>query len=725
MLFLPKIISAQDTLICDNGGFESNFLYYKGYDALYNSGSDDCIPKYLGVNVNWGSPLSLPANRKFEIVNSGTDDLVGFTTTKFGSKGLKINNNYGHTTDTCSGNRDANRLIKRFKVTEDTRDFTVWYAAILENPSGHSNSQPFFSIKCDLASQYDLCFDASILQCEENYNDSICDFDQIDALDWSCHRFKISKEEIGNIATLEIITADCGCGAHFGYAYIDGICEDCFNSSLGSIHLFNDDMDSSGLGINYLSCDSDTILICGSYELPTICGDWDVDSITLNGITIDDIEIDEVNKIFCFKLPYSIFDYEECLEFYAEIYFDSPLVTLPPQLSNTIEICKDQFENFSFEVSECFDNGTIPNISDDYYYVTVDLNYIGTRSWSILRQLVDPYPDEDGTSTIESGVGSGTFILGPFLIQEGSWQLVIDLPECDYFDEVSPPEYCSSCEFFNNAFLSDVECIDPPGTQWEFKLFVPGPTSGTYSLSGDITDVGNYSVTETFGPYTISQNCLTFTLTDGEDICVEVGEMTVCPPKPCNVSCKIEVKVEEVICDEEEKGDFFVKLDITSGTSGYICYKIVSGGTPTTFTPFPGSGLIGPFSSDIILVIALCPTHVCGCTTPSCYKVLYIAQPDCESREEEPRKKIVELDQKNVQNELLVTPNPFNTNELILKSKLKWTIFELYNIEGKILLKDNFIGEDYKISINLNSGIYFIKYIDDEGNLKITNAIKQ
>ncbi|MBK7692741.1 MAG: hypothetical protein IPI30_00085 [Saprospiraceae bacterium] len=126
-----------------------------------------------------------------------------------------MNNRYGHKEDVCEGHKDVNRLKKRFKVTKENRIFSVWFAAVLENPSGHANAQPFFSIKCDLAPYSDLCIDASIISCEANRSDGLCDFDPIDSIDWACHKIIIPVDQIGNIATLEIIAADCGAQDHF------------------------------------------------------------------------------------------------------------------------------------------------------------------------------------------------------------------------------------------------------------------------------------------------------------------------------------------------------------------------------------------------------------------------------------------------------------------------------------------------------------------------------
>ena len=128
-----------DTLICDNGGFEDDFQYYEGERTTYFNGSDSCSLVDAANNpVVWEDVLTLPSAKEFEIVTTGIDPLVGFDMVKFGNKALKLNNQYGHTLPngySCAGSRGVNKLTKRFKVTEENRDFTIWYSAILENPA--------------------------------------------------------------------------------------------------------------------------------------------------------------------------------------------------------------------------------------------------------------------------------------------------------------------------------------------------------------------------------------------------------------------------------------------------------------------------------------------------------------------------------------------------------------------------------------------------------------
>lgn len=342
-LYFPKIKTQAltDTLICDNGGFESDFQYYQGYTGLFTSGSNTCTPQYGSNPIIW-TPVVMPVTNRFEIMTSGTDPLVGIQQVKFGTKSLRINNKYGHAS-TCGGNFGIDRVLKRFLVTEENRSFTVWYAVALENPVGHVNQQSFLNIKCDKAPADELCFDADFLKCGRRYYDPICNgpfysFDTIDVIDWACHRFTIPSSEIGTIATIEMIVADCGQGAHFGYAYIDGFCEECTGSSLGSIYL-NGSIVNPEYGIDYFTCDGLTAKVCGTYTIPTLCGLWEVDTITIPGYTVQNVVIDRKKKTFCFEFLVSNFTSEECLDLFALITYTSSIgMQLPAQSSNPITI---------------------------------------------------------------------------------------------------------------------------------------------------------------------------------------------------------------------------------------------------------------------------------------------------------------------------------------------------------------------------------------------------
>ena len=727
-IFIPSKSECQtDTLICDNGGFESNFTYYFGKTATFDAGSNTCTPTLNGNPVTWASS-SLPAFRRFEIATTGLDTLSGINRVKFGSKSLLLNNRYSHTGgDICDSTyRDINKLVKRFKVTEANRDFTVWFAVILETPAGHSGNQPYFSIECDLAPNSDLCFDAAQLECTDTYADTICEFPRVDVVDWSCHRIKIPKSEIGNIATLEISAADCGLHAHFGYAYIDGICEECEGSALGSVTLYEYPWDCE-LGIQTRSCEGDTIRICGTYTLPTVCGTWDLDSIKAPGYDIYNVEIDEGEKTFCFDIAKSDFPEDSCVDLYVVAYFSSNLTTFSEPLSNSIEICDTDFQEFGIDVTTgiCQDNGTSNLLSDDYYYVSVELAMDECDTFTIHRTLDDPYPNESGHYILETGTGSGTYDLGPILIQEGSWELVIDFGDCSDTFEIEPPSFCSGCSKFRRVKISNITCInggsdnDPTNDTWSYDINVPGLT-GTYQIDG----AGMYSygsTVYTINKGTIGHNCILMTLSD----LVLTGctaDFIVCPPKPCptNESCELEVYVTDVYCDNEDT-EFYVELNVTGGAS-YLCYKASKASDNSLVSQGSFSSILGPFTEDIWLEVKICTTAICTCSVPSCFKVIYVPFPDCDNLEFRSSK--ILSSNKGDPNELLVIPNPINGKELLLRSSLKTTSFEFFNSSAKLIFQGNFIGTEYRLSLDIPAGLYFVRYKNNEGKYNYLKVIK-
>ena len=715
-IFLLSRSNAQvDTFICDNGGFEQGFQYYTGSSGFFEEGSKTCTPTQNGYPIAW-IPRSMPTANRFEIVYGGTDPLIGIPRTKFGSSSLMLNNRYGHL-DLCDGDKDANRIQKRFKVTEENRHFAVWFAAILENPDGHGDSQPWFSISCDLVPEQTLCFDADMLECDKIRTDPLCIFEKIDSVDWACHKFNIPSNKIGQIATLSIIASDCGCGKHFGYAYIDGICEDCNNSAFGNSTLYDQPMNNLGYGIEYYSCDGENIRICGKYDLPSVCGNWILESLTAPGFNIFNVSIDPASKRYCFDLPKSNFSIGQCRDLFTTLIFKSNGVSLPPVNSNTIEICYDDYKiiNIQSQTGQCQNNNTTNVMSDDYYYVQLDLINIGNHSYIIQRQLNNPYPNEPGPYTLKTGNGSAVLNLGPFIIQEGPWTLTVNVDGCLFSFQITPPAFCSAtCQDFNNLSIRNVTCY--PNNTWTFDLTVP--TGGSYT----VTDLSNNSFTNcssgaipcTINGGNISTACKRFNVQFTS--CPNSIYIDVCPPKPCNVNCGLEVYRKDLYCNQEGNMYYFT-LDVKSA-GNFLCYKTLPGGA---MGPLP-SGPLGPYSSDITLTVYECNNAACNCPAPSCFKSIFIPKPDC------PRLNYRNKNQQSNLNveDLRVFPNPSNTGIITLQSSNENIRFELWSIDQKLILTHQKLEQSKELDLrHLPSGLYFIKYFISEEKMKVLKFILQ
>ncbi|MBK6351865.1 MAG: T9SS type A sorting domain-containing protein [Saprospiraceae bacterium] len=710
-------LSAQDTLICDNGGFEDGFDYYFGEVTSFQTGSDNCTPSFGGQPSTWVSS-SLPGFHRFSIVSSGTDSLVGIPMTKFGNKALRLNHPYGHNDD-CTTDFDVNKIVKRFKVTQTNREFTIWFAIVFENPGvSHQNSQPYFNIHCDLASGGDLCFDANLLSCEQNFSDN-CPFDPIDVLNWSCHRISIPEDKIGSIATLEISSSDCGQGCHFGYAYIDGICEECTGSALGSATLYNQPMNNLGQGIDNFSCNGDTLTICGDYTLPYVCGNWILDSFKVFGISTYSYSLDTSTKTFCIDIPSTSLN-GNCKDVFVELSFKSVTNYILKATSNKINVCPENYAKYNITVTTgiCQNNGTTNQLSDDYYYVKVILANFTNTNWTMERELNDPYPNETGKYIIKTGSGNGTINLGPLLIQEGSWILRINAGYCTYEYNILPPDFCGECSQFNGTKISNITCHDN-GTsissddKWSFDVFVPG-NSGSYTITG----YGNYSFGSTHTinvAGNIGQSCIDLLFTYGNQGCD--ANFVICPPRPCSGSteCLLETFVTEVSCNQAST-NYSVKI-LAQGGSGQLCYQARSHATQNIIAQgnFPSSGILGAFTEDVEIKLFVC-------NNSDCYELSYITFPDCNNLEFRTAKQSIKLKDKS---ELIVVPNPIISDQIVILSDLLHTELEVFNCAGILLTKFSFKSNQYHFDFNYTSGVYFIRYKNSKGSYSYLKFIKK
>lgn len=705
------------TSVCDNGGFENGFTGYSGSSGVFDEGSNSCNPMESGFSTVFTS-ASLPSGLRFEIVSSGKDTLVGIDKTRFGSKALLINNRYGIPNgqhDSCWHSTEINKISKEFTVTQNNRVFSIWYAVVLENPSQHEDDQPFFSITCDLSPESDLCFDADVLSCEQEYIDSseFCTYDSIDVLDWSCHRIIIPESEIGNIATLEILVADCAKGDHFGYAYIDGICENCVGGEQGSIRLFPID-----------TCDFDST-ICGDYELPEICGlTWLLDSLIIPGYDIEDLEINHENQSFCFKLPSDNLTGDTCVNIMAKAVFNNGTLDANAVYSNTVEICDQYYTPFinSIVTSGCNDNGTGDFLSDDYYYVDVQIQRAAGLSWAISQELDEPYPNESGERNLDSGTGNGTIRLGPFYIQEGSWELTIVVGDCVFNAPIIPPNYCPTCNDLSEVVIDNVQCNEMTDT-WSFDLFVPG--SGNYNLKyNGSASSGTRGQINTVSGISFDEECRNYEIAFGQ--CE--ASFTICPPKPCDEECDLDAYIESVSCSVDGSTvEFSVDLNV-SGYSNYLCYEAKSTGggiNPTLSTgQLTGSQTIGTFTQEIYIVLYECENADCStdCTPPTCFKVIYVPVPDSDLCIEEFL--VGNTSDKESPKMLSISPNPSRGDGFVVISEINNLDYKIVDLGGKSIQSGVFQKGSQDIYIEGPGGVYFLQYKNEAGKVTSVELIK-
>jgi len=242
---------------CVNGGFEDGFNNYQGASAIssqggYNgspNGECSALPTSGFGGFAW-TPTTLDPNNNndnFTLVGTGNDPIVA--TDPLGVNQLSMinpnspdpNNSTAvrinsarplPSSGSCSPNRGINRLIKPITLTEDGIQVVRFYYALVAEFPSHTNRNPIFVARALDGNDTELDRLCVISNPAGNAfftrftpNPYPCTTNQVDILwqDWTCAELKISGN-VGDVINLEFIAADCGFGAHFGYAYVDDIC---------------------------------------------------------------------------------------------------------------------------------------------------------------------------------------------------------------------------------------------------------------------------------------------------------------------------------------------------------------------------------------------------------------------------------------------------------------------------------------------------------------------
>ena len=225
-----------DMTPCGNGGFEEDI------DQSQWQGAYGRLP--LSVSNPFGNftsgilsgPINSATSRQ-TWVGAGVDPHVGISTTAPNSAGsVRIGNSingYG-----------CELLSKTFVVTAQQSIITFWYALVLQNPIGHSLSkQPFFWIRVTdsggniIPGAFDFGNGSDKIIADANnpfFQSKKVGHDTLVYKDWSCVQIDLSSQ-VGKQVTIELVTADCGYGGHWGYAYVDSFCGSCEGSPTGSI----------------------------------------------------------------------------------------------------------------------------------------------------------------------------------------------------------------------------------------------------------------------------------------------------------------------------------------------------------------------------------------------------------------------------------------------------------------------------------------------------------
>jgi hypothetical protein len=181
-----------------NGGFE---------DGTFNGWTKDG-GRFTGTYNFTGDP------GKSAIVGVGTDPIAGIPTVSNGQHAARINN---------SDNGFHFSTITQSVVWNDPKIFFAW-AAVLEEPGHNHNVEPNFSVKLtDTTTStvlYDIFFASDTIPAGLLHTVNV-GFRLWKYTDWQVVDLDTSAV-LGHTLELTLLAADCGLGAHGGYAYLDG-----------------------------------------------------------------------------------------------------------------------------------------------------------------------------------------------------------------------------------------------------------------------------------------------------------------------------------------------------------------------------------------------------------------------------------------------------------------------------------------------------------------------
>ena len=360
---------------------------------------------------------------------------------------------------------EAERLTYCFEVTDCNSNLYFNYRVMFEDPNHSDSEQPYF--------QYTIKDETANVQIEQfkkisNDNDDF--FMELvrpgnaDVLyvDWTCVDIDLSAI-VGHEVCVEFITADCSEGGHFGYAYIDDLC----NS-------FEDISPFINLDIDEIVCANESIIIDATSSDSYNQYAWQVCKINEDG--------EEEN---CVTMPLTIGQITEILDI-ETFYTDGEEVfncdqkyrvtlTLANDCVGTATVSKDFYLDCDDDdFINYYDIITCGEVSGD---VTIEgsNNCIGcTFEWlpsGFLNDVTTEFPtilssvyalalssDYTVVATNEAGCELREEI-NIIRFEDLSITAKVEIDHCDYvfFAEITSPEPISYSIFENITFINETQ----------------------------------------------------------------------------------------------------------------------------------------------------------------------------------------------------------------------------------------------------------------------------
>ena len=199
--------------------------------------------------------------------------------------------------------------------------------------------------------------------------------------------------------------------------------------------------------------------------------------------------------------------------------------------------------------TNCDNNGTLSDPSDDFYFVDILVEQIEGES-------ISGWIADDMNNT--TGAYGDVVTFGPFLISDGPFPIIfsdVDIPGCDFELIITPPPPCSDLCVID-VQLESINCFDnetpsdPSDDVFFASIIVTGlNTANSWNLNDLNNSSGMYGVSTIIGPYNISEGDQTFTISDLIDSNCTVDIDLEAPPT-CSPICFIEYEISNIICDD-------------------------------------------------------------------------------------------------------------------------------------------------------------------------------
>ncbi|UTW62757.1 PKD domain-containing protein [bacterium SCSIO 12741] len=751
------VYAASPVSNCNNGDFElGNFTGYtlaSGNTTSgngYTSGECSFIPLTAVTTLTPEAPFSNTDN--FQLVGPGSDPYVPIqrvnTAAGLGDNwAVRINGGKPLanpiTSSQCWPDRGINRLSRTVTLSSaGISEVGFYYALVMEYPN-HTNANPFFVARAMDASGNELDRVCRISNPGDPFFNSVpsqsyggCGISQTVYSDWTCGELEVSGN-VGDVITLEFYAVDCGAGAHFGYAYVDDICEDCVADSCnfqGSIDL-DPAKDTCFTGQKYD--------VCGTFDMAAInCTTATVNSITLNVIqggvstpvTVTPT-IDLVNKTFCFSLSPGDFpsasgsyDFEVTIEFAINggTHTETDVHTVPGQDNDVSFDCCDFVPQIVIQGDTCIDPCENPEIPVIAYVIDANTGL----------PMTSP-PNTISWSTGATTTYTTAFVNTPLTVT------VTDDKKCTETDSTYIP--CDSCDCKIKDFT--LFAGTPNKCQVGFSAWNYSTTSkdcepikviwnwgdGTTSeMSPLVSPLHTYSSN---GTYTV---CASVVVQSGSDPkCTDT--LTKC------VVVRIE-KCDDCKCDIR---DFTLKNTMLNGCqAGFSAYnfsitpeeckavKILwDFGDGTTVSLAPNVSAAHTYSSNgtyTVCATVIVESSIDPKCTDQLKKCITVNITNCRrsSGSIAPPHSNGSGSGTPGQGDFSVYPNPTNGDIFVFlpTENAERLRLQVVSVEGKVLMNQEVInqGEEIQLSTSeLSEGTYYLKAVREDGSEHVRSFIKE